>query len=246
MTQSAPTGGAASVAAQQSLPIHSLQRLLADVASDQRVFKGVPWAKVMMWVFLLGDVFVFSSFLVAYMNVRISTQAPWPHPTEVFALTVAGKKIPALLVAVMTFVLTSSCGTMSLAVGYGYQRDRQKALLWLLVTALLGASFVGMQAIEWTKLILVEGVRPWANPLGAVQFGASFFLITGFHGTHVTIGVIFLIITAIKVGRGDLENMRPGFLTGRKGGYEIVEIMSLYWHFVDLVWVFIFAVFYLW
>jgi cytochrome c oxidase subunit 3 len=240
MTQSAPTTSAASVPDPQSF-----RGLIADISSDQRAFKNVPWAKLMMWVFLLGDVFVFGSFLIAYMNVRLSTPVPWPHPAEVFALTVGGKEIPLLLVAVMTFVLTTSCGTMSLAVGYGYQRNRQKALLWLLVTALLGASFVGMQAIEWTKLIH-EGVRPWANPLGAAQFGASFFMITGFHGTHVTIGVIFLIIVAIKVARGDLENMRPGFMTGRKGGYEIVEILSLYWHFVDLVWVFIFAVFYLW
>ena len=240
MTQPAPISSDASGSLSQSL-----RSLLADISSDQRVFKNVPWAKVMMWVFLLGDVFVFGSFLVAYMNVRLATPAPWPHPTEVFALTVGGKEIPLLLVAVMTFVLTTSCGTMSLAVGYGYQRDRQRALLWLLITALLGASFVGMQAFEWTKLIH-EGVRPWGNPLGAAQFGASFFMITGFHGTHVTIGVIFLVITAIKVARGDLENMRPGFMTGRKGGYEIVEILSLYWHFVDLVWVFIFAVFYLW
>jgi len=240
MTQPAQMSSDASGSLSQSV-----RSLLADISSDQRVFKNVPWAKVMMWVFLLGDVFVFGSFLVAYMNVRLATPAPWPHPTEVFALTVGGKEIPLLLVAVMTFVLTTSCGTMSLAVGYGYQRDRQRALLWLLITALLGASFVGMQAFEWTKLIH-EGVRPWGNPLGAPQFGASFFMITGFHGTHVTIGVIFLVITAIKVARGDLENMRPGFMTGRKGGYEIVEILSLYWHFVDLVWVFIFAVFYLW
>jgi cytochrome c oxidase subunit 3 len=240
MTQPAQMSSDASGSLSQSV-----RSLLADISSDQRVFKNVPWAKVMMWVFLLGDVFVFGSFLVAYMNVRLATPAPWPHPTEVFALTVGGKQIPLLLVAVMTFVLTTSCGTMSLAVGYGYQRDRQRALLWLLITALLGASFVGMQAFEWTKLIH-EGVRPWGNPLGAPQFGASFFMITGFHGTHVTIGVIFIVITAIKVARGDLENMRPGFMTGRKGGYEIVEILSLYWHFVDLVWVFIFAVFYLW
>jgi cytochrome c oxidase subunit 3 len=241
MTQSVPTSSAAAVASPQSL-----ETLVADLSSDQRLFKNVPWAKVMMWVFLLGDVFVFGSFLVAYMNVRLSTQVPWPNPTEVFSLSVGGKEIPLLLVAVMTFVLTTSCGTMSLAVGYGYQRNRQKALLWLLVTALLGASFVGMQAFEWTHLIVNDGVRPWGNPLGAAQFGASFFMITGFHGTHVTIGVIFLVIVAIKVARGDLENMRPGFMTGRKGGYEIVEILSLYWHFVDLVWVFIFAFFYLW
>jgi cytochrome c oxidase subunit 3 len=240
MTQPAPMSSAASAPAARDL--HSL---IADISSDQRAFKNVPWAKVMMWIFLLGDVFVFGSFLIGYMNLRIATSAPWPDTTEVFALTVGGKPIPLLLVAIMTLVLTSSCGTMSLAVGYGYQKDRRRAFQMLLITALLGASFVGMQAIEWTKLIH-EGVRPWANPMGAPQFGASFFLITGFHGTHVTIGVIFLIITAIKVLRGDLENMRPGFMTGRRGGYEIVEILSLYWHFVDLVWVFIFAVFYLW
>ena len=90
-----------------------------------------------------------------------------------------------------------------------------------------------------------HGVRPWGNP-GAQRSLARLFLITGFHGTHVTFGVIFLIIVAIKVLRRDLEYERPGFLTGRKGNYEIVETMGLYWHFVDLVWVFIFAVFYLW
>jgi cytochrome c oxidase subunit 3 len=175
----------------------------------------------------------------------MSTQVPWPNPSEVFALTVGGKSIPLLLVFIMTFILTGSCGTMSLAINYGFRKDRKKTFQMLMLTALLGASFVGMQAIEWTKLIH-EGVRPWGNPIGAPQFGASFFMITGFHGTHVTIGVIFLIITAIKVLRGDLDSMRPGFLTGRKGNYEIVEILGLYWHFVDLVWVFIFAVFYLW
>ena len=75
----------------------------------------------------------------------------------------------------------------------------------MLATAVLGATFVGMQAFEWTKLI-TEGVRPWGNPWGAEQFGATFFMITGFHGTHVTIGVIFLIITSIKVLRGDFDD----------------------------------------
>jgi cytochrome c oxidase subunit 3 len=115
----------------------------------------------------------------------------------------------------------------------------------MLVTAALGATFVGMQAFEWTKLIM-EGVRPWENPWGAAQFGSSFFMITGFHGTHVTIGVIFLIVIARKVWRGDFDVERRGFFTSRKGNYEVVEIMGLYWHFVDLVWVFIFAFFYLW
>ena len=81
----------------------------------------------------------------------------------------------------------------------------------MLMTALLGATFVGMQAFEWTKLI-TEGVRPWANPWGAAQFGSSFFMITGFHGTHVTIGVIFLLIIARKVLRGDYDRGAPRLL----------------------------------
>ena len=222
-----------------------LEGIVADWSSDQRAFKNVPWGKAMMWIFLLSDTSIFSSFLISYMTVRISTTVPWPNPSEVFALTIAGKSIPLILIAIMTFVLISSSGTMVLAVNFGYRRDRVKTFIFLLLTAALGATFVGMQAFEWTKLIM-EGVRPWGNPWGAPQFGSSFFMITGFHGTHVSFGVIFLIIVAIKVWRGDLDKERPGFLTGRKGNYEIVETMGLYWHFVDLVWVFIFAVFYLW
>ena len=223
-----------------------LQGIVADVSSDQRAFKNVPWGKAMMWIFLLSDTFIFSSFLISYMTVRMSATEPWPNPSEVFALTIAGHHIPLILIAIMTFILISSSGTMAMAVRFGYLKDRKKTFVLLLITAALGASFVGMQAFEWTKLIMEEGVRPWGNPMGAAQFGSVFFMITGFHGTHVSIGVIFLIITAIKVIRGDLDNERPGFMTGRKGKYEIVEIMGLYWHFVDLVWVFIFALFYLW
>jgi cytochrome c oxidase subunit 3 len=223
-----------------------LQSLVADWGSDQRAFKKVPWGKAMMWIFLVSDTFIFGAFLIAYMNVRMSTTVPWPNPSEVFALTIGGQSIPLLLIAIMTFILISSSGTMALAVNYGYRKDRAKTFALLLATAALGASFVGMQAFEWSKLILEEGVRPWGNPMGAAQFGSAFFMITGFHGTHVTIGVIFLIIVAIKVLRGDFDRQKPGFLTGRKGNYEIVEIMGLYWHFVDLVWVFIFAFFYLW
>ena len=108
----------------------------------------------------------------------------------------------------------------------------------MVATAVLGATFVGMQAFEWTKLIQ-EGVRPWGNPMGAAQFGSAFFMITGFHGLHVTVGVIYLLIVAAKL-------RRVGRLRRGSGNYEIVEIAGLYWHFVDLVWVFIFAFFYLW
>jgi len=219
--------------------------IVADWSSDQRAFKNVSWGKAMMWIFLLSDTFIFSCFLLSYMTVRMSTVEPWPNPSEVFALNIGGRHIPLILIAIMTFILISSSGTMAMAVNFGYRRDRFRSASLMLATALLGATFVGMQAFEWSKLI-AEGVRPWGNPWGAAQFGSSFFMITGFHGTHVTIGVIFLLIMSRKVWRGDFDRERRGFFTSRKGNYEIVEIMGLYWHFVDLVWVFIFALFYLW
>jgi cytochrome c oxidase subunit 3 len=206
-----------------------------DWSSDMEAFRSVPWGKAMMWIFLLSDTFIFGSFLTGYMTVRTSTTVAWPNPSEVFALTVGGVSVPLLLIAIMTFVLISSSGTMAMAVNCGYRRDRRNAARLMVVTALFGAMFVGMQAFEWSKLIS-EGVRPWGNPMGAAQFGSAFFMITGFHGLHVSIGVLYLLIVAFKVNRGDYEQR----------GYQIVEITGLYWHFVDLVWVFIFAFFYLW
>jgi cytochrome c oxidase subunit 3 len=214
----------------------SSNAVVEDFSRDKQVF-GVPWGKAMMWIFLLSDTFIFSCFLVGYMSVRLAATDPWPNPSEVFALEVAGHNIPLILIAIMTFILITSSGTMALAVNMGYRKNR-KATFWLMVaTAALGASFVGMQAFEWTKLIM-EGVRPWENPFGAAQFGSSFFMITGFHGMHVSAGVIYLLVIANRV--------RNGFYEKRGSNYEIVEITGLYWHFVDLVWVFIFAFFYLW
>ena len=214
----------------------SLRGLVKDWSSDKDAFKNVSWGKTMMWIFLLSDTFIFSCFLVGYMSVRMTTTAEWPLSSEVFALTIGGHHIPLVLIAIMTFILITSSGTMAMAVNYGYRRQRKKAAILMLVTAFFGLCFVGMQAFEWTKLIVEEGVRPWGNPLGAPQFGAVFFMVTGFHGFHVSIGVIYLLIVALKVLRGDYDQR----------GYEIVEITGLYWHFVDLVWVFIFAFFYLW
>ncbi|MGE4610163.1 MAG: heme-copper oxidase subunit III family protein [Paracoccaceae bacterium] len=214
-----------------------LQGMVADWSSDKEAFKNVPWGKAMMWVFLLSDTFIFGSFLIGYMSVRMSTIVPWPNPSEVFALNIGGTDFPLILIAIMTFILISSSGTMAMAVNYGYQRNRKRTALLMFITAAFGLSFVGLQAFEWTKLIVEEGVRPWSNPMGAPQFGSIFFMITGFHGLHVSIGVIYLTIIGRKVLRGDYD---------RRDDYQSVEIAGLYWHFVDLVWVFIFAFFYLW
>src|SRR5712671_7976524 len=125
--------------AAEPLPLaEGIQGIVSDWSSDQRAFKKVPWGKAMMWIFLLSDTFIFSSFLISYMTVRMGTTATWPNPSEVFALTIAGKSIPLILIAIMTFVLISSSGTMVLAVNYGYRRDRVKTFIFLLLTAALG------------------------------------------------------------------------------------------------------------
>ena len=220
--------------------------MATDMGSDQTVFKGVNWGKAMMWIFLLSDTFIFSCFLISYMKVRASVVDEWPYPSEVFALNFMGVPVPLLLIAIMTFVLITSSGTMALAVKYGYEKNRKICGIFILLTAIGGLTFVGMQVFEWSKLIFHEGVRPWGNPFGAPQFGSFFFMITGFHGTHVSIGVIFLFIFSRKVFKGDFDTGKRGFFTSMKSDYVAIEILGLYWHFVDLVWVFIFAFFYLW
>ncbi|MBS0341081.1 MAG: heme-copper oxidase subunit III family protein [Proteobacteria bacterium] len=227
---------ASSTVQQTGAAVGGLRGLVADWSGDRQTFK-VSWGKAMMWIFLVSDTFIFSCFLTGYMTVRVSTTVGWPNPSEVFALNVGGVEVPMLLIAIMTFVLISSSGTMAMAVNFAYRRDRINAATLMIVTATLGEMFVGMQAFEWSKLILGEGVRPWGNPMGASQFGSAFFMITGFHGLHVTCGVIYLFVTAYRLLHGHYE---------KSGNYQIVEIAGLYWHFVDLVWVFIFALFYLW
>ena len=103
-----------------------------DTGSDQTMFKGVHWGKAMMWIFLLSDTFVFSCFLISYMKGRGSTLVDWPYPSEVFALHVGGVSVPLLLIAIMTFVLITSSGTMALAVKYGYEKNK-KMCGWLVL-----------------------------------------------------------------------------------------------------------------
>ena len=214
----------------------NLKGLVADWSSDVQTFK-VRWSKAMMWIFLLSDTFIFGSFLSSYMAVRLTTTEPWPNTSTVFALHVGGTDVPLLLIAIMTFILISSSGTMAMAVTSAYKKKRVRTGVLILLTALGGLMFVGMQAFEWTKLIVEEGIRPWQNEYGAHQFGGFFFMITGFHGLHVSIGVIYLSTIAARVFSGRYD---------RLDDYQIVEVAGLYWHFVDLVWIFIFAFFYLW
>src|SRR6267378_987857 len=114
------------------------QGIAADWSSDQRAFKNVSWGKTMMWIFLLSDTFIFGCFLTSYMTVRSSTTVPWPNPSHVFALNIGGSEVPLILIAIMTFVLITSSGTMAMAVNFAYRRDRVNAAALMFVTAGLG------------------------------------------------------------------------------------------------------------
>ncbi len=179
------------------------------------------WRKVMMWAFIVTDGLVFAGFLACYGFARRAT-GDWPDAGEIFSLP---------FIAAMTFVLISSSATMAGAVRAAALGNRKVALRFLWLTIAGGTVFLGMQAQEWSHLIQ-EGCSLLSNPWGAPLFGAYFFLTTGFHGTHVLSGVIVLLVTALRLRSG-------------KTPPEGVEMAGLYWHFVDLVWVFIFTILYL-
>jgi cytochrome c oxidase subunit III len=177
------------------------------------------WGKVMMWLFLMSDAMSFAGLLCAYAAVRMSNPL-WPVPSSILGVP---------LTALNTFILICSSVTMVKAVA-AIQRGDQKGLrMFLALTMLGGATFLGIQAYEWTHLIR-EGLTVQSS-----LFGATFFILTGFHGCHVLSGVIYL-----------------GFILGAafKGRYSAsrwtsVEVVGLYWHFVDLIWILVFTFVYL-
>jgi heme/copper-type cytochrome/quinol oxidase subunit 3 len=182
------------------------------------------WGKLGMWIFLAGDAVGFGVLLASYGAMR-ATSGDWPVPFNVLGIN---------LTAAMTFLLICSSVTMVKGLEWLGKGDRGKAKMFLLFTALGGAIFVACQAYEWTHLIH-EGLHINGNPWGAALFGTSFFIVTGFHGLHVTGGVVYLLaITGVVARRPD-----PA------ASYNAVEIAGLYWHFVDLVWIMVFTFMYL-
>lgn len=182
---------------------------------------GVHWNKLMMWVFIVTDGLLFAGFLGGYGFARLSSPQ-WPDQLEVFHIGVIG---------LMTFILISSSATMAMAVRAASRGERTAVVRFLLMTLVGGLLFLGMQAYEWTGFIK-EGARLFSNPWGPPQFSSYFFVITGFHGSHVLTGATILAISAARWSKG-------------RSSAEGIELAGLYWHFVDLVWVFIFTLFYL-
>jgi len=183
---------------------------------------GASWQKTMMWIFIVTDALLFSALLSGYGFLRMASPMPWPKQSEVFSIP---------FIALMTFILITSSAFMGSAVTASRLGDRKKTLVNLALTVGGGTAFLACQAIEWSHLIH-EGARLTGNPWGAPQFGQAFFLLTGFHGSHVLSGLVILTITLIR----SLQGKTPA---------QGVEMAGLYWHFVDLVWVFIFTLFYL-
>ncbi|HYG18520.1 MAG TPA: cytochrome c oxidase subunit 3 [Ohtaekwangia sp.] len=225
---------------------------------------GASYGKLMMWFFLLSDAFTFSALLITYGLVRSAhkaytgtveafkfDQSYWPIPEKVYESVpfLEGVALPLVFVGIMTFILIMSSVTMVLAVEAGHRMDRKDVEKWMLWTILGGIAFLSCQAWEWSHFIhgshhgsaVAEGTKFFGanlvnNQYGPPDFAAFFFFITGFHGFHVFSGVCLNFMVYYNTVTGVYE---------RRGHYEMVEKVGLYWHFVDLVWVFVFTFFYL-
>jgi cytochrome c oxidase subunit III len=230
-----------------------------DTTAKLDEVKTTPWSggrspfsteygKLMMWFFLLSDAFTFSAFLIYYGAQRFS-KFTWPDPDLVFQSIpgIMDAGAPLVFVGIMTFILIMSSVTMVLAVEAGHRNAKKEVIWWMIATIIGGFMFLGCQALEWTHLHhegFWWGVVPnaevikelGADHVSAQQFANLFFTITGFHGFHVFTGVLINIIILIMTAAGVFE---------RRGHYLMVEKVGLYWHFVDLVWVFVFTFFYL-
>ena len=206
----------------------------ADPADHKR-FGNATGGKVGMWIFIAQDGMAFGGLLLAYALLRIFSP-DWPVPTDILGIG---------LTATATFILICSSVTMVMAVDASQHADKGRTVFWLSMTILGGLSFLGIQAYEYTHLShagitlatssfeFTEGVVTDVNDL----FGSTFYVVTGFHGLHVTAGVIYLICILIGTLKGNCT----------KGGmsYSPVELVGLFWHFVDLVWILVFTFIYL-
>jgi cytochrome c oxidase subunit 3/cytochrome o ubiquinol oxidase subunit 3 len=180
---------------------------------------GLSNAKLAMWVYLGSDCLLFGTLISTYLLLRHrSINGPLPH--DVF-------DIP--FTSVSSFVLLMSSLTMALAVASITRGDVDRNRVWLATTAMLGAVFIGGQVYEFTTFYR-EGLGYTTN-----IFGSAFFTLTGFHGVHVSVGIMFLMSLFVMSLRGKLDRSKA----------ETVEIFGLYWHFVDIVWILIFTIVYL-
>lgn len=175
-----------------------------------------------MWLFVVSDALTFSTLLICYTYLRLSSPA-WPAPFH-------GASI--LYAAAMTVVLLTSSLTMAMAVERMKHGERRAAVRYLLLTIFCGAAFLVIHLGEWRHLMQVEKITFTSNPWNEPLFGAAFFGLTGLHMLHVAAGIVYLAVIAVGTGRG-------------KFTLADIETSGIYWHFVDLVWMFLFPLLYL-
>ena len=214
---------------------------MTTITADRAPMAGMKVydLKLGMWIFLLSEVMFFTGLIGAYIILRFA------HPE---AFGVPGEVLNVPLTALNTFLLICSSVTMVKAFAAIEQGDQKGLQNWLMATIVLGAAFVGVQAFEYTILVregfvpmaesyhaIARGAAEGSEVIGGPLYGATFYLMTGFHGTHVSIGVLCLCFTLWRARKG-------AYTAANLGG---VEIMGLYWHFVDLVWILLFTIVYL-
>ncbi len=187
--------------------------------AEHETTTGLDNRKLLMWAFLGSDCLFFGSLISTYMIYRGRSLNP-PFPGEIFDIPYT---------SVSAFVLLMSSLTMVLALAALRRDDQRATKAWILATALLGSIFVGGQVFEFTVFVH-EGLY-----LGSNLFGTTFFVLTGFHGTHVTLGIVILLSFFVQAMRGKL----------RPENSLMLETAGLYWHFVDIVWIVIFTLVYL-
>ena len=190
-----------------------------DEVPEHPTYTGLNSRKMLFWAFLGSECMFFGSLIATYLIYK-GRDSVGPLPHEIL-------NIP--LTSFSAFDLLMSSLTMVLALAYIQRGDQKKGTFWLFMTAALGAIFVGMQVYEFSHFVH-EGLTLQKN-----LFGCTFFVLTGFHGTHVTVGVIWLLTLVLQGWRGKLPVTKS----------LDVEIAGLYWHFVDVVWIAIFTLIYL-
>lgn len=182
---------------------------------------GITNGKIGMWLFLASEVMFFTGLIGAYIVLRFG-QHGWPRPDQTL-------NVP--LTAVNTFFLICSSVTLVWALQSYQKNERRKGCAGLLATTLIGAAFVGIQIVEYRELY-AAGMRPQTN-----LFGSCFYVMTGFHGAHVAIGVLAMAVLTV---RGFMGHFGPAYAQ-----HAPIELTGLYWHFVDLIWIILFAIVYL-
>ena len=193
--------------------------IAAEVSDHAATSTGLPNMKLAMWLFLASDCLLFGALISTYVLYR-GASVTGPYPADVFDIPYT---------SVSSFVLLASSLTMVLALAAIQRGDSARMRVWLLATAMLGMTFVGGHVYEFTSFVH-EGLSLSTN-----VFGTSFYVLTGFHGAHVTVGILMLL-TLVGLSLG-------GRITQSKA--ETVELVGLYWHFVDIVWIAIFTIVYL-